>query len=287
MTQVWTLGSLLQWTKQYFDGKGVENPRLDAEVLLSSLIGKDRLYLYVHFDQPMEQHELAAFREWVKLRVARVPVAYIVGRKEFMGLSFYVSPSVLIPRPETEFLVETALRRLKDVTSPRILDIGLGSGAVLVSLLSRLPDAQGAGTDISEAALKVACKNAEQLIPGRVFQAVSADLFPAAADDFDAIVSNPPYIRKADIEGLAAEVKQEPVQALDGGVDGLECYRRILTGAAKYLRPGGFLAVEIGAGQAGDIEQIGINSDWRLAEIVPDYAGIDRVLIFEKEGNKS
>ena len=283
MTQVWTLGSLLQWTKQYFSEKGVENPRLDAEVLLSSLIGKDRLYLYVHFDQPMEQHELAAFREWVKLRAARVPVAYIVGRKEFMGFSFAVSPAVLIPRPETEFLVETALRRLKDIKEPRILDIGLGSGAVLVSLLSRLPIAQGVGTDISEAALKVACKNAEQLIPDKVFQAKTADLFPDGAEIFDAIVSNPPYIREADIEGLAPEVKQEPVLALAGGMDGLDYYRRILVGALKHLRPDGFLAVEIGVGQAADVEQIGLNNGWRLAETVPDYAGIDRVLVFEKE----
>ena len=284
MTENWTLGSLLQWTKQYFSSKGVENPRLDAEVLLSSLIGKDRIYLYVHFEQPMEKNELAVFREWVKLRAARVPVAYILGRKEFMGHSFFVSPAVLIPRPETEFLVETSLRRLDDQGAPRLLDIGLGSGAVLISLLSRLPQAQGVGTDISESALGIARRNAETLIPGRTVRMVAADFFPTEENRFDAIVSNPPYIKAEDIAGLAPEVRQEPVQALDGGRDGLECYRRILAGAGKFLLPGGFLAIEIGAGQGADIESIATAKGWNLAETVADYAGIDRVLVFELAG---
>ena len=135
-SEIWTIGSILKWTEQYFNDKGVESSRLDAEVLLSRVLGKERIYLYVHFDQPLQQMELGRFREMIKQRVKRIPVAYILGEKEFMGMDFSVSPAVLIPRPDTEILVENVIERLKKLGNVHIADIGTGSGAIAVSILA-------------------------------------------------------------------------------------------------------------------------------------------------------
>jgi len=279
--EVWTIETILKWTKRYFGEKGVENPRLDAEVLLSHIIGKDRLYLYVHFDQPLEERELAAFREAVKKRVARLPVAYIIGNKEFMGLDFEVSPAVLIPRPDTEILVETALKRLATIDSPRILDIGTGSGAICVSMLVKLPSARGIAVDISPAALSVAKSNADRHQVTERLTFCLGDLFVPVADQvFNAILSNPPYIREADIAGLTPEVRQEPSQALVGGKDGLDFYRRIINGGKKYLATGGFIAMEVGVGQAQLVAVMAEHTGFfKVSEIVKDYGGIERVVV--------
>ena len=283
MAEAWTIGTLLQWTKQYFRDKGVDNPRLDADVLLSSLLGKDRLYLYVHFDQPMELEELAAFREMVRRRAARTPVAYITGRREFMGMDFHVSPAVLIPRPDTEILVEAAIERLKDVQDGLILDVGTGSGAVLIGTLSRTAGCRGVGVDISPPAIKVATANAERLLePGRASFAL-ADLFPAEPVLFDAILSNPPYITADEMVQLAPEVRQEPALALLGGADGLDFYRRLVAGGARYVKPGGFMAFEVGAGQAAAVSSLAAAAGWRTESIIPDYAGIERVVVLRRE----
>ena len=280
MSDIWTIGSILKWTGQYFSDKGVENPRLDAEVLLSHILGHDRLYLYTHFEQPLEQAELAAFRECVRKRAARLPVAYITGHKEFMGLSFEVAPAVLVPRPDTEILVEAAHVRLKGGNDPEILDLGTGSGAIIISLLHSLPAASGTAVDISGPALSIAGKNAARLgVAGRL-TLLEGDLFsPVRGMQFDAIVSNPPYIPAGDIAGLAAEVRQEPNAALDGGKDGLDFYRRILAEAAGYLKPGGFLALEVGSGQAQTVASLAQDVSLELAEICRDLAGIERVVI--------
>ena len=283
MTQAWTIGSLLQWTKQYFRDKGVENPRLDADVLLSSLLGKDRVYLYVHFDQPMEQEELVKFREMVRRRAAREPVAYIVGHREFMGLEFRVSPAVLIPRPDTEVLVEAAIERLAAVRDGMILDVGTGSGAILIGTLSRVAGCCGLGVDVSPAALAVARENAARLLaPGRA-DFTQADLFPAETLLFDAILSNPPYVTSAEMAELAPEVRREPDLALHGGADGLDFYRRLTAGGERYLKPDGFMALEVGAGQALAVAELGQAAGWRTEKIIPDYAGIERVLILRRE----
>ena len=283
MTQAWTIGSLLQWTKQYFRDKGVENPRLDADVLLSSLLGKDRVYLYVHFDQPMEQEELVKFREMVRRRAAREPVAYIVGHREFMGLEFRVSPAVLIPRPDTEVLVEAAIEQLAAVRDGMILDVGTGSGAILIGTLSRVAGCCGLGVDVSPAALAVARENAARLLaPGRA-DFTQADLFPTESLLFDAILSNPPYVTSAEMAELAPEVRREPDLALHGGADGLDFYRRLTQGGGRYLKPGGFMALEVGAGQALAVAELGQAAGWRTEKIIPDYAGIERVLILRRE----
>ena len=279
MAEPWTIGSLLQWTTQYFRDKGIDNPRLDADVLLSFLLGKDRLYLYVHFDQPMQAAELAAYRDLVKQRAARLPVAYITGRKEFMGLEFAVSSAVLIPRPDTEILVEAALARLTGLVDGMILDIGTGSGAILIGTLARTTACKGMGTDISAAALAVARANTERLLgPGQA-EFIQADLFPTSTQQFDAILSNPPYITEAEMKTLAPEVQQEPELALCGGADGLDFYRRLLDGGLPRLKPNGFMAVEVGAGQAPAVAQLARQAGWQTEEIIPDYAGIERVVV--------
>ena len=283
MAQPWTIGTLLQWTKQYFRDKGVENPRLDADVLLSSLLGKERIYLYVHFDQPMEQEELAAFREMVRRRAARVPVAYITGNREFMGMDFQVSPAVLIPRPDTEILVEAAIERLKDVQDGCILDVGTGSGAVLVGTLTRLAGCSGVGVDISKQALAVAEANAARLLGSGRASFLNADLFPPEPVLFDAILSNPPYITSGEMAALAPEVLQEPALALHGGEDGLDFYRRLMEGGWRYLKPAGFMAVEVGANQARTVSRMAEQAGWKTENIIPDYAGIERVVVVRRE----
>ncbi len=281
---LWTIGSILTWTKQYFADKGVASPRLDAEVLLSHVLGKDRMYLYVNFDQPLEAGELAVFREAVKKRAMRVPVAYITGRREFFGLPFAVTPAVLIPRPDTEVLVETALRRLQEADSPLVLDIGTGSGAIIVSLLRKLPTARGMATDISAEALAVAADNAANLGVADRLELCRGDLLtPVAGLAFDAIVSNPPYISARDMAALEPELGYEPRGALAGGADGLDFYRRLAGGAAAHLKPGGFLAVEVGAGQARQVAALATEATGlAAAEIVKDYAGVERVVVLER-----
>ena len=283
MTQAWTIGSLLQWTKQYFRDKGVENPRLDADVLLSSLLGKDRVYLYVHFDQPMEQEELVKFREMVRRRAAREPVAYIIGHREFMGLDFRVSPAVLIPRPDTEVLVEAAIARLAAVRDGMILDVGTGSGAILIGTLSRVAGCRGLGVDVSPAALAVARENATRLLAAGLADFAQADLFPTEPMLFDAILSNPPYVTSVEMTELAPEVRREPELALHGGTDGLAFYRRLTEGGGRHLKPGGFMALEVGAGQALAVAELGQAAGWRTEKIIPDYAGIERVVILRRE----
>jgi release factor glutamine methyltransferase len=282
--QKWTIGSILTWTKQYFTEKGVASPRLDAEVLLSHILGIDRIHLYVNFDQPLEVHELASFREAVKKRALRQPVAYIIGTKEFMGLTFAVTPAVLIPRPDTEILVENALGRLSGLDEPRVLDIGTGSGAIIVSLLAKLPAARGVGVDISAEALAVAKANADRLGAGERLELKQGDLFaPVAGRVFDAIVSNPPYIAEGELAGLEAELRYEPRVSLAGGADGLDFYRRLVSGGAALLKAGGFMALEVGAGQAAAVAAMATSaSGLTVAEIAKDYAGIERVVVLER-----
>lgn len=277
---LWTIGAILEWTKQYFSGKGIDTPRLDAEVLLSHILGRDRLYLYVHFDQPLAPAELAAFRECVRQRAARLPVAYITGEREFFGLTFTVSPAVLVPRPETELLVETVLTQLADKPAARILDLGTGSGAIAVSLLSRLPAATAVAVDISAAALAVAAQNAERHRVAERLQLQQGDFWqPVGGMRFDAIVSNPPYIAAAEIARLSPEVRQEPALALDGGSDGLAFYRRLLLDGQAQLAAGGVMAFEIGAGQAAAIRELAATSPLVIRKIYADYAGIERVVV--------
>lgn len=283
--KIWTIGRILKWTEQYFKDKGIESPRLDAEVLLAHVLEKQRIYLYVHFDEPLQPGELAAYREMIKKRVLRVPVAQILGEKEFMGLTFKVTADTLVPRPDTEILVQAAVDRLRAMAGEeplRFADIGTGSGAICLSVLHYLEGTVADTVDISPAARAVAEENAASLgLADRVTFHTGDLLQPLSGISFAAILSNPPYIPEADIATLAPEVRlKEPHTALSGGQDGLDFYRRLAEEAPAMLVPGGFTAFEVGIHQAGDVaDLLKANPLIDRTEILPDYAGIDRVVV--------
>lgn len=284
MNKIWTIGALLQWTQQYFAGKGIDSPRLDAEILLAHVLHKERIYLYAHYDEPMNGEELAAYRAMVKQRADRLSVAHILGTKAFMGLDFKVSEDVLIPRPETEMLVETVVAAAEG-TAPAIIDIGTGSGAIILSLLHYLPQATGTGVDISPKALAIAAENGRSLgLDDRVTW-IESDLFtqvPPCTCDW--LVSNPPYLTQGDMEQLQPEVRHDPALALYGGDDGLEFYRRIAAESPAYVKAGGHCAVEIGAGQADAVTAVFCrHGAYDHEQTVKDYGGIDRVLVFSRK----
>lgn len=286
---VWTISSLLNWTINYFKSKGIESARLDAEVLLSHILGQKRIYLYVHFDEPMEQKELARFREVVAKRARHIPVAYILGEREFMGLNFKVTSDTLIPRPDTEILVENVITKVKEKFADKnlynIIDIGTGSGAIILSLLKNLPKAQGTTVDISAKAIDVAKQNAVNLEVKDRCQFFVGDLFaPVKGKKFDIIVSNPPYIPQKDIETLEIDVKEyEPLSALTDNGNGLSFYQRLLSEGKSYLLDEGMIALEIGIYQAEPVMDLAKKYGWKDIEIIKDYAGIDRVVLAWKQ----
>ena len=284
---VWTIMKILNWTKQYFEAKGVENPRLDAEVLLCAVLKCQRITLYVDFERPLSEEELATYREYVRRRGNFEPLAYILGERAFMRNTFKVNKATLVPRPETELLVESLVRiapLLKREGDVKILDIGTGSGAIIVSLLDYLPNAKGVGVDISVDALIVAKENSEKIgVTGRI-GFVRSDVFSKLPLEkkFDIIVSNPPYIPAGDIAGLDKDVQQEPRGALDGGTDGLDFYRRITAEAMEHMAEEGVLAFEIGIGQAAAVQQLCLDAGFVKTAVRKDYAGIERMVFAVK-----
>ncbi len=284
---IWTISSILNWTINYFKSKQIESARLDAEVLLAHVLKQERIYLYVHFDEPMEQDELAQFRQYVAKRARHIPVAYIIGKREFMGLSFKVTPDTLIPRPDTEILVESALDNIDKDAAVNIADIGTGSGAIILSLLKNRDKARGFTVDISAKAIDVAKENAQKLAVDDRCEFFTGDLFAplnARKSFFEAIVSNPPYIPREDIATLESDVKDyEPLSALTDNGDGLSFYRRLFAEGKMYLTDNGFMAVEIGIHQAEAVKKIAEANDWHKIKIIKDYAGIDRVVMAWKQ----
>ena len=325
-SEPWTVMSVLRWTTGRFEERGLASPRLDAEVLIASALGVPRVQLYVQFDRPLAAEELGAIREAVKRRQSGQSVAYVVGHKEFFGLDFAVDARVLVPRPDTETLVDEGLARLgrshaaaatnevppaepsdegdpsasrtgeteaqpvdSPVTSPapsppgpRIADVGTGSGAIIVALGKRLPDAALFAVDASPGALEVARANAARHGVAVTFLEgdLAAPLAPFAP--FDLIVANLPYIPSAEIATLPPEVRAEPRAALDGGPDGLDLIRRLVAAAPALLAPGGALALELGAGQAPAVASI-----CRAAGLVDvqqrrDLGSVDRVVSAKK-----
>lgn len=289
---VWTIMKILNWTKQYFEAKGVENPRLDAEVLLCAVLKCQRITLYVDFERPLSEEELATYREYVRRRGNFEPLAYILGERAFMRNTFKVNKATLVPRPETELLVESLVRiapLLKREGDVKILDIGTGSGAIIVSLLDYLPNAKGVGVDISVDALIVAKENSEKIgVTGRI-GFVRSDVFSKLPLEkkFDIIVSNPPYIPAGDIAGLDKDVQQEPRGALDGGADGLDFYRSITAEAMDHMAEEGVLAFEIGIGQAAAVQQLCLDAGFVKTAVRKDYAGIERMVFAVKAATTS
>ena len=286
---VWTIMKILNWTKQYFARKGVENPRLDAEILLCAVLDCERINLYVDFERPLSEEELARFRGYVLRRGAQEPLAYILGEKGFMRNSFKVTQDTLVPRPETELLVENIIKLAESVGGDvKILDIGTGSGAIIVSLLDYLPQAKGVGVDISVGALTVARENAQNIGVLDRCGFIRSDVFSKVPLEkkFDIIVSNPPYIPAGDIAGLAPDVQQEPHGALDGGVDGLDFYRRITAEAADHLAEDGLLAFEIGYDQGEAVAALCRAAGFSRTIVLKDYAELDRMVLGAKEDGK-
>lgn len=278
-----TVKEALLEASSYFSKIGFETPRLEAEVLFCFALGLEKEALYAYPEKVISPLELSGFKQLVEKRAKRVPTAYLTGRKEFMSLEFLVNPQVLIPRPETELLVE-AIINYGSAFKPglQILDLGTGSGAIAISLAYYLPGAKVAATDISECALSVARCNA---LRHRVADRVTfyrGDLYRAlpAGQSYHVIVSNPPYIPSFDLKKLSFEVRCEPALALDGGEDGLHYYRLIIKNAAQYMKKPGFLALEMGWGQQEEIKKMCLQTGiFTNISVRNDYASIPRVLL--------
>jgi len=280
--QTWTIGKVLEWATSDFRARGLPNPRLDADVLLAFALGETRVKLVIDRDRPLDAEDLARFRELVKRRRSHEPVAYLVGAREFYGRSFRVDSRVLVPRPDTEALVDASLARTAHVSmSLRALDLCTGSGCVGITLARERPTSRVHATDTSEPALALARENALRLGAYNVSFAL-ADLFAAldpVRSRFDLVVANPPYIPSAEIEGLAPDVRDhEPRAAIDGGHDGFDLIRKIVEDAPRFLRPDGTLALEVGAGQARETARLLSTRGFGAVAATRDYAGIERVV---------
>ncbi|MDE7223210.1 MAG: peptide chain release factor N(5)-glutamine methyltransferase [Acetatifactor sp.] len=256
---------------------GIEEAALDARLLLEQICGTNRNTLLVHGDREVSAQEQQAYEEAIARRSQRIPLQQITGSQEFMGLSFRVNEHVLVPRQDTEILVEEALRELQD--GMKVLDLCTGSGCILISLLHYSNRCQGVGTDISREALKVARQNGAALLGAeKEYIFLESDLFDRVEGRYDIIVSNPPYIRKQEIDTLMPEVREhEPRLALDGGGDGLDFYRRIIAESPSYLCGGGRLYLEIGCDQGDAVQGLLLQRGFREINVVQDYAGLDRV----------
>lgn len=283
---IWTIKKLLLWTTHYFQEHHLDSPRLDAELLLAHVLHKQRIYLYTDFDLIVEPSELSLYREYIKKRVSGVSTAAIIGEKEFMGLTFKVNEDVLIPRPDTETWLEKVIQYHRNEQGFTVADLGTGSGAILLSFLYYCKEDTGVGVDISEKALAVAEENGKNLKMDDRVTWRRGDYLTALEEGelFDGILTNPPYIPTGDIRGLAEEVRHEPMNALDGGADGLTFYRKLAEGAAEHLKDGGFLAAEFGIHQAADVVNLlKETGKFDSFEVITDYGGIERAVYCRKK----
>ena len=280
-TEPWTIETVLRWAADDFRARGIEAARLDAELLLGRALAATRIQLIVDAKRPLEREELARFRELVKRRRTFEPIAYILGEREFYGRTFRVDRRVLVPRPDTEALVDVGLTRTRHVSmSMRALDLCTGSGCVAVTFARERPTSSVLASDVSEGALAVARENALRLgayraafYLGDLFQAVP----PAAR--FDLVTANAPYVPACELGGLQPDVRDhEPRLALEGGEDGLRVTARIVAEAPRRLAPGGVLAVEVGAGQAPRVAELFARAGLTGIELRRDYGGIERVV---------
>lgn len=289
----WTIKDLLEVTSNYLQEKGVDGPRLSAEVLLAFQLKVDRVKLYLNFDQPLHEREVAAYRELIKRRLNREPIQYITGIQEFWSLDFAVGPQVLIPRPETEVLVEQVVslrdeKRLAKSKNLRILDLGTGCGVLAVTLAREFERASVWASDISGEALAIAELNAKKHgVEDRV-EFLLSDLWQGLIDSslvFDVIVSNPPYIASDHISSLAPEVRDhEPRSALDGGEKGMHFIKEIIEEAPKYLDVGGWVLLEMDPEQTAiAMELIENNDDYVEKRRIKDYSGCYRVVMAQRD----
>jgi release factor glutamine methyltransferase len=289
-TDQWTIGRLLTWTTDYFKQNGIESPRLDAEVLLAEARECERIELYTSFDEPANERTRVTFRELVRRRAEGMPVAYLVGRREFYAMTFFVTPDVLIPRPETEFvliaLLDLAKQRESHESPLRIADVGTGSGILAVCAAKHIPNSTVTAIDVSTSALAVARRNADHHQVADRIHLVEGDLLAdlPRTGKFDFIVSNPPYVSEAEFEKLSPEVKRyEPRDALVAGPRGTEVIERLLPQAAEHLESGGWFIFEISPMIAESVRSLIDNGkDWQSVTLHKDLAGHERVVTAQK-----
>lgn len=279
-TKVWTALELRRWGEGYFAEKQIDSPRLTMELMLCHILRYSRLELYLHYDKPLTKAELSALKAMIARRAKREPLQYILGETEFYGLPFAIDSSALIPRPETEFLVEAALEYLVQATQPlSVLDIGTGSGCIALTIAKKSPESRVVAMDISETALALAAKN-QSALGVENCELVKRDIFREiiVKKPFDVIVSNPPYISTEGMAELEPELlRHEPHIALTDGGDGLRFYRRFAEVFPSILAPDGMFFIEIGYGQAAEV--IDLFADAYQCSIKNDLAGIPRILI--------
>ncbi len=296
LTKPWTIDRLINWSTEYLKQRGIDSPRLNTEVLLSHLLGIERVELYLNPDQSLDQNRLADFKSLIRRRGQREPLQYLIRKHEFWSLDFKITEDVLIPRPETEFLVEEAVKILSKessfISQPRILDLGTGGGVIGISLAKEIEPAWILATDISRSALGVARENAARHQVEERILFLCGDLFNPLRDNhlcFNLIVSNPPYVPSDGFSQLEPEVRDfEPRQALNGGKGGLEFLHRIAHQADRFLLPGGWLLLEVGEGQAEKV--VGFLKEsgrYRVPMIIKDYSDRQRVVRAQITPNNS
>jgi release factor glutamine methyltransferase len=275
----------LQWGESRLSGSGISNARMETLWILSSVCAeKNRKSMdwVLHADEKLSEEDRFRFEESLARRSLRYPLAYLLGTQDFMGIEIRTNPDALIPRPETELLAEEALKRISKLLNPRIVDVGTGSGCLAVALAKLRSDARVSAIDVSPPALELAERNAALNGVSARTKFVLSDLFANAPGPYDLIVSNPPYIKTGDLEGLQEEVRFEPRLALDGGEDGLSVIRRLAEGARSELVPGGWLLMEIGYGQSDAVLNILEEAGFIELGLVKDYSGIERVALGRK-----
>lgn len=280
-----SIATVLLEASQVLRKAGVSEARREAGSLLAHVIERDRTFLISHAEDLLNERDFESFREVVKRRATGEPLQYITGRQDFYGREFMVSPAVLIPRPETEILVETALSVMNDDAT--FCDVGTGSGCIAITLLCERPSARATALDISEPALKIARQNAEGLGVTQRLEFLRSDCFDSLSKNdqpFDMVVSNPPYVSADVIPGLQREVKDhEPMVALSPGTDGLSIIRRLLAEAPQFLRKDGFMLLEIGFDQGVAVRELVDVQAWDLIDIKPDLQGIPRIVVLQKK----
>jgi len=284
-TRTWTVLDLVKTTAEYFAGRQLQSPRLAAEWLLAHVLACKRVDLYLRTEQVVDDRVLETYRGMVRSYAAGVPLQYVVGDTEFMGCTLRCDPRALIPRPETEILVDAVAKRLRATVGPvRVLELGTGSGAIAVALAKLLPQSAVWSTEVSPDAATLARENARRNGVEQRVHIAAMDRFAALAPELEGamacIVSNPPYITTAEMETLPSVVREhEPALALHGGADGLDFYRHLCDGALHFLAPGGTLAVEIGAAQGDAVRALFDAAGLHDVTLLRDYAGLDRIVL--------
>lgn len=283
MATTWRVIDLIEWAESYFEKKSFEKPRTEIEWLLCSLLDCERLDLYLRYDEPLSKPQLETLRDWVKRRLKKEPLQYITGACEFYGREFIITPDVLIPRPETERLIDIALTKLNAVKSPKILDIGTGSGCIAITMAKERPDAKVVGVDNSIRALKIAERNSTHLkVTGYSFIEMNI-LKSTPKGMFDLLISNPPYISKKEIPELMKDVIGfEPESALTDYSDGLTFYKRFSEIAPKIVHNNSLLILEVGLKEHPQkVYDIFFDQGYTSIELIKDYNGDDRVMVVQ------